>query len=232
MPVVPVGLVRRGRSYGARLALTGTPRLGVGRLGWPSRSGAYGEPIDHRYHEGVRRYFTPRCIALHLTLLVVLPAFALLTRWQLDRALGGNTLSWAYTFEWPLFAGYAVYVWWSLVHDTANAMIPGHRGQSPDGRRSSGGPSADGSADGALAVGGRSKPQYLEPGWALTGGRERNVAIATATAVDPARAARGERFTEQTHEEAEQLAAYNRYLNELAQADEEADADGAEAQRR
>ena len=35
-----------------------------------------------------------------------------------------------------------------------------------------------------MAVGGRSRPPHLEPGWALTGGRERNVAIAAATAVD------------------------------------------------
>ncbi len=70
----------------------------------------------------MRRYFTPRCIALHITLLVVLPAFAFLTKWQLDRALAGNTLSWAYTFEWPLFAGYAVYVWWQLVHDHTTAV--------------------------------------------------------------------------------------------------------------
>ena len=31
--------------------------------------------------------------------------------WQLHRALGGNGLSWAYTFEWPLFAGFAVVFW-------------------------------------------------------------------------------------------------------------------------
>ena len=27
--------------------------------------------------------------------------------WQLHRALSGNELSWAYTFEWPLFAIFA-----------------------------------------------------------------------------------------------------------------------------
>ena len=30
------------------------------------------------------------------------------------RARSGNTLSWAYVFEWPLFAGYAVYMWRKL----------------------------------------------------------------------------------------------------------------------
>ena len=37
--------------------------------------------------------------------------------WQLSRALGGNELSWAYVFEWPLFAAYAVYMWWRFVHE-------------------------------------------------------------------------------------------------------------------
>ncbi len=188
---------------------------------------------DRQYHEGVRRYFTSRCIALHVTLLVLLPAFALLTKWQLSRALGGNTLSWAYTFEWPLFAGYAVYVWWSLVHDNVNGRNerwPVAHGQGD--RAPNGGSSPDGDGDGSMAVGGRSKPPHLEPGWALTGGRERNVAIAAATAVDPERGTSGERYAEQTPEEAAQLAAYNRYLSELAEADKAAGMDEAEARRR
>jgi hypothetical protein len=191
---------------------------------------------DRRYHEGVRRYLTPRCLALHVTLLVLLPAFAFLTKWQLDRAIGGNTLSWAYTFEWPLFAGYAVYVWWHLVHDSATGMTPRLPG-SPGSGRASGTSSPDGSVAGdgdGMAVGGASKPGYLEPGWALSGGRERNVAIAAATAVDPERGRKGERFADQTPEEAEQLAAYNRYLAELAEADAEtaSEGDNAKAQRR
>jgi hypothetical protein len=31
--------------------------------------------------------------------------------------LSGNTLSWVYTFEWPFFAGYAIYMWWKLLHE-------------------------------------------------------------------------------------------------------------------
>jgi hypothetical protein len=170
----------------------------------------------------VRRYFTARCLALHATLLVVLPAFAFLTAWQLGRALGGNTLSWAYTFEWPLFAGYAIYVWWQLVQDSANPASRGSgrgdAGQPTDGSRD--GAVGAGEGDGSMGVGGRAKPSYLEPGWALSGGRERNVAIAAATAVDADHGVRGERFAPQTEQEAAQLAAYNRYLAELAAADE------------
>jgi hypothetical protein len=31
--------------------------------------------------------------------------------WLVDRARGGNTLSFGYAFEWPLFAGFVVFVW-------------------------------------------------------------------------------------------------------------------------
>jgi len=35
------------------------------------------------------------------------------------RARSGNTLSWAYVFEWPFFAGYAVYMWRKLLRAEA-----------------------------------------------------------------------------------------------------------------
>jgi hypothetical protein len=53
----------------------------------------------------------------HLTAAVVVPGCLALCWWQVTRALGGNTLSWAYVFEWPIFAGYAVFMWWKLIHD-------------------------------------------------------------------------------------------------------------------
>ena len=80
-----------------------------------------------------------RCLVLHATLLVLLPAFAWLTSWQLGRAEGGNTLSWAYVFLWPCFAVYAVYTWWNLVRDdVARQAAPagrGHPGPGPGRRR-------------------------------------------------------------------------------------------------
>ena len=36
---------------------------------------------------------------------------------EYDRAVGGNGLSWAYTFEWPLFAGFAVVFWARTIRD-------------------------------------------------------------------------------------------------------------------
>ena len=58
-----------------------------------------------------------RAVSLHVALVLFVPGCVALTWWQASRALGGNTLSWVYTFEWPLFGAYAVYMWWKLVHD-------------------------------------------------------------------------------------------------------------------
>jgi hypothetical protein len=62
-------------------------------------------------------WFTRRAIALHVVIIVVVPTFAALCDWQVHRALAGNDLSWAYVFEWPFFAGYAVYMWWRFIHE-------------------------------------------------------------------------------------------------------------------
>jgi len=37
--------------------------------------------------------------------------------WQMHRAMAGNALSWAYTFEWPLFAIFAVVFWVKTIRD-------------------------------------------------------------------------------------------------------------------
>ena len=63
------------------------------------------------------RWWSGRAVALHLTAATAVVAFCLLARWQVDRALSGNTLSWAYAFEWPFFAAYAVYMWWRLLQE-------------------------------------------------------------------------------------------------------------------
>jgi DNA-binding transcriptional regulator of glucitol operon len=62
-------------------------------------------------------WLSPRALKLHAVILVVVPACLALCVWQIDRALSGNSLSWAYVFEWPLFAGYAIYMWWRFVHE-------------------------------------------------------------------------------------------------------------------
>jgi hypothetical protein len=62
---------------------------------------------------------TPRHgnLTTHLAAAVVVPGCIALCWWQVTRALSGNTLSWAYVFEWPIFGAYGVYMWWKLIHD-------------------------------------------------------------------------------------------------------------------
>jgi len=70
----------------------------------------------------------PRWLAWHLFAVVATLGMLWLGRWQLHRAESGNELSWAYTFEWPLFAIFGVYFWVKTLRDEvrglANAAAP------------------------------------------------------------------------------------------------------------
>lgn len=59
----------------------------------------------------MRRLFTPRWLLGHAVVWLAVAAFLALGWWQAGRAAAGNTLSWAYTFEWPLFAVFVVVIW-------------------------------------------------------------------------------------------------------------------------
>ena len=54
---------------------------------------------------------------------------------ELWRALGGNKLSWTYVFEWPLLAGFALYLWWHLYNgtDRRRPAPPSSRPTNPEG---------------------------------------------------------------------------------------------------
>jgi len=80
-------------------------------------------------------WFSRRAVRLHAVILVVVPAFLALCLWQLSRALGGNELSWAYVFEWPLFAAYAVYMWWRFVHERPEGAAATVAGTADAGAR-------------------------------------------------------------------------------------------------
>jgi hypothetical protein len=64
-----------------------------------------------------RTLVTPRWISWHLFAAAALAGMVWLTDWQVHRALDGNTLSWAYTFEWPVFAVFGVVFWVKTVRD-------------------------------------------------------------------------------------------------------------------
>jgi hypothetical protein len=61
--------------------------------------------------------FKPRWLAWHLLVAVAFCGMLWLGDWQYHRAMGGNGLSWAYTFEWPLFAVFAVVFWARTIRD-------------------------------------------------------------------------------------------------------------------
>ncbi|MBV9452456.1 MAG: hypothetical protein JO345_41875 [Streptosporangiaceae bacterium] len=64
-----------------------------------------------------RFLITPRWIGWHLLMVVSFAGMLWLGDWQLRRAMSGNGLSWAYTFEWPLFAVFAVVFWARTIRD-------------------------------------------------------------------------------------------------------------------
>jgi len=51
---------------------------------------------------------------------------------ELLRAQGGNTLSWAYVFEWPILLAYGIYMWWRLVREERGG--PGQHAPAPTPR--------------------------------------------------------------------------------------------------
>jgi hypothetical protein len=59
----------------------------------------------------------PRWLGWHLLVVACFWGMLWLGDWQLRRALSGNGLSWAYTFEWPLFACFAVVFWAKTIRD-------------------------------------------------------------------------------------------------------------------
>lgn len=55
--------------------------------------------------------WTPAWVARHLVALVLTAGCLGLGWWQFSRATGGNSISWGYMFQWPVFGGFVVFIW-------------------------------------------------------------------------------------------------------------------------
>jgi hypothetical protein len=64
-----------------------------------------------------RFLLSPRWLAWHAFAVVAFWGMFWLGDWQLHRALAGNGLSWAYTFEWPIFAIMGAIFWGKTIRD-------------------------------------------------------------------------------------------------------------------
>ncbi len=91
------------------------------RAAQPPAPGGQGGPVWHFL-------FRPRWLGWHVLMVVCFWGMLWLGDWQFHRAMSGNALSWAYTFEWPLFAGFAVVFWAKTIRDEFRIR----RGQMPE----------------------------------------------------------------------------------------------------
>jgi len=110
-----------------------------------------------------RFLITPRWLGWTAFVIAATAGMLWLGDWQLRRALAGNALSWAYTFEWPLFAIFAVVFWAKTIRDEvhppaeagpADAVgLPGGMPvPPPGGARQDGGAGEGGEEDEELAA--------------------------------------------------------------------------------
>ncbi|HEY3011043.1 MAG TPA: hypothetical protein VGJ63_23715 [Micromonosporaceae bacterium] len=72
----------------------------------------------------MRRLLSPAWIARHVAAVALVTGFLALAWWQFRRASGGNVLSWAYTVEWPVFAGFVAFIWYREVRDALRGDSP------------------------------------------------------------------------------------------------------------
>jgi hypothetical protein len=96
---------------------TGTPETGTPEADAPETPAPGTSTADAPTGPVWRFLVEPRWLGWHLLVVVAFWGMLWLGDWQFHRAMAGNGLSWAYTFEWPLFAGFAVVFWARTIRD-------------------------------------------------------------------------------------------------------------------
>jgi hypothetical protein len=115
MTTTQVNARRRPRGRAARHA---SPERRYAQSMSSGTSSADVEPAPaKRAAKSWRFLITPRWLGWHLLALVLVCGMLALGYWQYRRAMEGNALSWAYTFEWPLFACFGVVFWAKTIRD-------------------------------------------------------------------------------------------------------------------
>jgi hypothetical protein len=64
-----------------------------------------------------RFLFRPKWLGWHALMVLIVLGMLALGDWQFRRAESGNSLSWAYTFEWPIFAIFVIVFWAKTIKD-------------------------------------------------------------------------------------------------------------------
>jgi len=136
---------------------------------------------------------TPRWLAWHAFAVFAAWGMLWLGDWQFHRAEGGNALSWAYTFEWPIFTIFGVVFWAKTIID--EYQLPGGSANSSA--------AASSTATSSAAISDTAASGMLAAGPAGVGGDSL-----------PARAHTAAMLDEEAGDDPE-LAAYNAYLAKL-----------------
>jgi hypothetical protein len=91
-------------------------------------------PAAAKGAEGPRWRFliSPRWIGWHLLMVGSVVGMLWLGDWQLRRAMAGNGLSWAYTFEWPIFSVMVIVFWGKTIRDEFHILARGEQEPSEE----------------------------------------------------------------------------------------------------
>lgn len=77
-----------------------------------------------------RFLITPKWLGWHAFAVAATLGMLWLGNWQFHRAESGNALSWAYTFEWPVFAIFGIVFWAKTIRDELKP--PAEAGEADD----------------------------------------------------------------------------------------------------